>query len=158
MLGALLLGLARGMERVGEQEERGDQVWLFSTEHAGLASAIGMTAQEEAAGNHSSYGGEGVLQTGAVARGVTGAGWAEGPGLAIGKIAAQDGEAIRAESFGQGYEERGLCIRAGSVRKDQAVAVGSLRREEVTADSGFGGVIGEIAGGGRGQDIILNRG
>src|SRR3982751_6476911 len=48
MLGALLLGAARGMERVGEQQESRDEAWFFGAEHAGLASAVGMACEEDA--------------------------------------------------------------------------------------------------------------
>jgi len=127
MLGALLLGLARRMQRVGEQEEGGNWLGVFcglGAEHAGLASAIGVAAEEEAAGNYFFQGGERVLQAGAVAGGVAGAGRAEGSRLAIGEIAAQDGESGGGESFGEGDEQRGLRVGTGAVGEDEGVSVG----------------------------------
>src|SRR5580765_1800640 len=98
MLRALLFGTARRMQRVGQQEQARDQVWLFGAEHAGLASAVRMAAEENAGlfvpgrakiptspkvreewGTQGSFNRcDGVLQTGTVASGVTGARWAEG--------------------------------------------------------------------------------
>jgi hypothetical protein len=48
MLRALLLRLSRGMERIREQQQACYQLWLFGAEHAGLASAVGVAAQEDA--------------------------------------------------------------------------------------------------------------
>ena len=49
MLRALLRGLARRMQWVREQEQGCGDFWLFGAEHAGLASAIRVTAEEDAA-------------------------------------------------------------------------------------------------------------
>jgi hypothetical protein len=59
-----------------------------------------MAAEKEPAGNHFSQGGESILQTCAVAGGVARTGRAEGPRLAIRKIAAQHGKAMGTESLG----------------------------------------------------------
>src|SRR5437660_3859658 len=111
MLRALLLGTARGMERVGEQQETGNQVWFFGAEHAGLASAVGMAAEKNAGlfllvrakiptslrvrekwGAQTVFQrSDRVFQAGTIAGGVAGAGWAEGSCLAVGQIAAEDG-------------------------------------------------------------------
>ena len=110
MLGTLLLGLARGMQRVREQEQARDQVGLgltqFGGEHAGLAAAIGVTAEEELPGlvriniptspnTGEKWGtqvcfkrGDGVSESLTVAGGVAVAGWAEGSDLAEGEISS----------------------------------------------------------------------
>jgi hypothetical protein len=49
---------------------------------------------------HSLHRCDGILQSGAVASGIAGAGWAEGSDLPVGKVAAQDGESGGAEDFG----------------------------------------------------------
>jgi hypothetical protein len=55
-------------------------------------------------------GGDGILQAGAIASGVTGAGWAVGARLAVGQIAAQDRESGGAEGIGQSDEQWGLRV------------------------------------------------
>ena len=44
-LRALLIRLARRMQRVGEQQQRRHQARFFGAEHAGLASTVRMTAE-----------------------------------------------------------------------------------------------------------------
>lgn len=104
MLRALLLGAARRMERVGEQQEGRGQVWLLGAEHAGLASAIGVASEVDAAGQHCSHLCDCVLQACAVADGVAGAGRAKRTRLAKWQIAAEDGEARGGKGLGQGAE------------------------------------------------------
>ena len=55
-------------------------------------------------------GSDGVLQAGAIASGVTGAGWAVGARLAVGQVAAQDRESGAAECIGQSDEQWGLRV------------------------------------------------
>src|SRR5450631_3658485 len=108
MLSALLFGLARGMQRVREQQQGRHQVWLYlrqlGAQHAGLASAVGMASQEEAAGDRSSQGCEGVPKTDAVAGGVARAGRPKRSCLTIRQIAAQHSKGSGAESLGQGHK------------------------------------------------------
>ena len=199
MLGALLLGLARGMQRIGEQQQAGDEigglVGELGAEHAGLASAIGMAGEEDVFvlfrlgriktptlsqrtrqgwGNlcvsiptspktGETWGtlvcverGDCVLQAGSVAGCVAGTGRAIGSGLAVRKIAAQDGESGGGESLGQSNEQRGLGVRAGAVGEDERIAVRSFRRVEESANWRIDGVDGEGADGGFGQGLILN--
>ena len=110
VLGALLLGLARGMERVGEQEQRGDQARLFGAEHAGLASAVGVTAEKNFARHQLFHRGNRVLQPGAIAGGVAGAGGTEGSHLPIREITTQNGEPGGAEGLGERDQQRGLGV------------------------------------------------
>ena len=49
MLRALLLGTARRMERVREQEQACRCVRFFGAEHAALTSAVGMTGEVDSA-------------------------------------------------------------------------------------------------------------
>ena len=205
---ALLLRLARRMQRVGEQEQTSDEagVWLgkLGAEDGALASAVGVAGEEDFAGlrlvtikipvsrrfppnenrvgwatrrdlawriprsrkNGETWGtpdlcdylperGDGVFQAGAVAGGVGGAGRAEGSGLTIGQIAAQDGEPGGAEGFGKSNEQGSLGVRASAVGKDDGVAVGRVGEMEEAADVGLDGGVGECADGSFGQGMIL---
>src|SRR5579871_921053 len=89
MLRALLLGTARGMQRIREQEQAGGEIGFFGAEHAGLTSPIRMAANAYPSRDHFSDGGHCVFQTGAVACGVAGAGRPEGSYLAKREIAAE---------------------------------------------------------------------
>lgn len=156
MLRALLLGAARRMQRVGEQQEGGGEVWLFGAEHARLAPAIGVASEEDATGRELFYSSDCSGETGTVAGGVSGAGRAEGPHLTKGQVTAQHGEAGGGKSFGQRTKERGLCICAGAMGEDQAVAVGIFREVQESADGGIGGWVEKFAYGYFGQGMIVN--
>ncbi len=78
--------------------------------------------------------GDGVFQSGAVAGGVAGTGRAKGSHLAIGQVAAQDGEPGGAESLGQRDQQRSLRAAARTVREDEAAAVGGFRNMQESAD------------------------
>ena len=97
-----------------------------------------------------------VLQSGAVASGVSWAGWAEGSCLAVREVAAEDGIACAGECVGQGAEERGLGVASGAVGEDQSIAVGSFGGVEESAYRGIDGNVSELADGGVGQANILN--
>jgi len=157
MLGSLLFGLARGMQRIREQQQGGNERGIFGAEHAGLATSVRVSSEEETTGAHFSKGGEGVLQPGAVASRIARAGRTEGPRLAIGQIAAKHGKAATAEGFRQRHEKRGCCVRTCAVGQDETIAVGILRRVEKTADLGIDGTVVEFANRSLGQAIILNR-
>jgi hypothetical protein len=61
--------------------------------------------------------------------------------LAEGQVAAEDGEAGLAESFGEGDEERALAVGSGAVGEDKAgprVGAGGLGAMEETADGRIG--------------------
>lgn len=139
MLRALLLGTARGMQRVGEKQEGRGQVRLLGAEHARLASAIGVASEVDATGREFFYSSDCMGKAGTVTGGVSGPGRAEGAHLAKGQVAAQHGEAGGGESFGQGTKEWGLCICAGAMGEDQAVAVRVFREVQESADGGIGG-------------------
>ena len=47
VLRALLLGTARRMERVGQQQQARNQLWFFGAEHAGLTATVGVAAQDD---------------------------------------------------------------------------------------------------------------
>src|SRR5438309_9689817 len=157
MLRALLLRLARRVQRVGKQKQGCGQIPVFRAQHAGLAAAVGVSPQEDSTLNHPSHYCDRILQTGAVAGGVGGAGWAKGSRLAIGKIAAQHSKAVGGESLGERDQQRRLRVRAGPVGEYEGVAVGSFGRVKEAADLGIDGVVSEVADGGFEHRTILNR-
>ena len=157
MLRALLLGAARGMQRVGEQEEGRGQVRLLGAEHASLTAAIGVASEVDAAGQHCSYLCDGVLQARTVDGGVAGAGRAKRTRLAKWQIAAEDGEARRGKGLGQGAEEWCLGVRSGAVSEDHAILVGSFRNVQESTNVWIDGGVGELEDGGQRQGMILNR-
>jgi len=177
MLRALLFGTARGMQRVGQQEQARDQVWLLGAEHTGLAAAVRVPAEEKSSffvlvrakistspnvrekwGTQGCFQRcDGVLQTGTVAGGVAGAGWAQGSRLAIRQITAKHGEAFIGECIRQGAEQRGLGVATGAVGQNEAVAIGCFGDVQESHGVGFNGVVSEFADG-VGQGMILNPG
>jgi len=163
MLRALLLGAARRMKRVGEQYQARDQIGLLGAEHAALAASVGVPAEENLPRTWTRkihqflQCGDGIRQTGAVAGGVAGAGRAEGSRLAVGQIAAEHRVACVGERFGQGAEQWGLGVASRAVRQDHSVAIGRCRDVEKSADRRIDRGVGDLADGGFGQGIILNR-
>ena len=73
-------------------------------------------------------GGDGILQSGAVALGVAGAGRTEGSILTIGQIAAQHDEASGGKSFRQRDQQRSRRVGSGAVGENEGLAVGSFGR------------------------------
>ena len=106
---------------------------------------------------HSVKCGDGVPQSGAVAGGIARSGRAERARLPIRKIAAQDDEAGAGECFGEGNQQRGLRVRARTMREDQGIAIWVVRDVEEAPDVGINCFIGEFANRGCGQEFILNR-
>ena len=82
-----------------------------------------------------------VAQAGAVTLGLSRKRRAEWFRLAKGQIAAEDSIAVRAESFGEGNEQGSVAVAAGTVSKDEGMAVWGLRRVEETADGGIERVV-----------------
>src|SRR5271165_5445836 len=93
MLRAQLLRLARRMQRVGEEQEAVRQFRRGSGQHARLASAVGVAAQEYAALRKLAHGEDRVAKPLAVALRATGAGRAVRRRLAVRQVAAQDEDA-----------------------------------------------------------------
>src|SRR5215472_17316196 len=119
MLRSLLFRTARRVQRVGKQQESWDQIRLFSTEHAGLTSTVGVSTHEYGSvrclarkiptsrntsekwgTHHFSKCGDGVLQAGPVAGSVGGTGRSERARLAEGKITAKNTESSVGKNVG----------------------------------------------------------
>ena len=77
-----------------------------------------MAAEEDFARHHLPHCGDGILQAGAIAGGVGGAGRAVGSGLAVRQVAAQNGESVRSESLCERDQQRGLSVGTGAMRQD----------------------------------------
>src|SRR5215472_3053018 len=157
MLRSLLLRTARGMQRVGKKQEPGGQIRVFGTEHAGLASAVGVAAEEHAgprlvqAGcrgslaflnigqkrgtHHRPQRADGVLQPGTVAGSIGGTGRSEGTCLAEWKVAAQDAESGAGEAVGQCPEQRRLSVSSGSVSEDETLSIWAFGSVKKSPDS-----------------------
>jgi len=127
MLGAELIWLARGMQRIREQKQAGGSLWSFlrklGAKHTRLASAIGMAREKYAAGQILDRR-ERIGKSGAIAFGVPGAGRTVGPILAEGQIAAQHKESRLCEGLRERYQQRCLAIRSGAMGKDKTATVG----------------------------------
>jgi hypothetical protein len=91
VLGPELVGAARRVERVGEQEQSVNQSWLGGGEHGGLASTIRVSAEEESGQAEAAEGLNSGAQTCLILIGTV-AGRSVGAELAEGQIAAKDGE------------------------------------------------------------------
>jgi len=157
MLGSLLFGLARRMQRVRKQQQGRDECGIFSAEHAGLATAVGVASEKETSGDHSSLLRDRVFQAGAVAGGVAGTGRAEWPRLPVRQVAAEHGKAGCGEGLGEGDQQRSLGVAAGAVGQHQGVLIGSFGNVKKSANMGIDGAVDAFEDRGCGQGIILNR-
>src|SRR5260370_26788398 len=110
MLSTHLVGLARRMQRVGEQQQTRDKFRLFGTEHAGLASAVGVSAEGNASGYYFLHRGDGVAQAGTITGRIARAGRSVSPQLAIREVAAQDCESGAGEGVGKCDQQWGCGI------------------------------------------------
>lgn len=145
MLRALLLGFARRVQGIGEQQQSRGNFRIFGAQHARLAAAIRVAAEKNMAWNFLPERGDRILQSFAVVRGIARPGGSPGSRLPKGQIAAQHGESRGAKRFSHGDQQWSLRIPAGAVSQNQAVAVavGRLGNVEESANVGFEGVIDE---------------
>lgn len=157
VLRALLLGLTRRMQRVRKQQQASGEFRLFGTEHARLASTIGMAAEEDAARDLFSKGGNSVLQAGAIARGVARTGRSPGADLSKREIAAEDGESRGRECLCHDDQQRCSSVAACSVGKNDAIAIRLAGNMQKPTDLGVNAVVGEVADSAGGQAIIVER-
>ena len=120
------VGPAGRVQGIGEQEQAGGQGGVFGGEHAGLAAAIGMTAEEDAAGGDFAHGEGGIAQSGAVEGGIAGARRTGGARLPEGEVAPQDEEAGGGKRFGGGQEEGRAGVGAGAMREHERTGGGGV--------------------------------
>jgi len=135
-VGGPSLGRAPGrMERVGEQEQRVRQPGLLGREDAGLAPAVGVAAQEDAAGGSAARQDHRRLETFPVAGRGARPRRAGGRHLAKGEVAAKRGDPVSREGLGYGDQERRVTARAGAVGEDERVPRRRRRHVPVAADT-----------------------
>jgi hypothetical protein len=79
--------------------------------------------------------------------GVAGTGRSERSYLAIGQIAAENGESGLGKCISQRAEQRGLGVATCTVSENQGLTIGSLRDMQESADVGIYGVVDELANG-----------
>lgn len=143
MLRARLVGAARRVKRVGEQEQGLDQAGFGGGEHRGLASSIGMAAEEDAGEIEIAEGLNRGAEAGLILLGAV-VGWPVRAELAEGQIAAKHGNAGLAEGIGEGDQEGRLAVGSCSVGQDNA----SIRRSggamEEARDGRFGVGVAEF--------------
>lgn len=114
VFGAELGRLAGRMERVREERECIGDFGVFRGDHARLAAAVGLTAEIDGARYFLAHLGNGFANEIAILRGRA----------ASGEIEAEDVDAGLGEGFGDGGEERGIVIAAGSVCEREAFSGG----------------------------------
>jgi len=94
MGGAKLVGLARRVQRVREEEQAIDKRSIVGRDHGGLPPAVGVPAKKDpvkwAVGRQSSYSCNRTLQTFAILSAGAGKGWAVRTLLAIRKVTSQN--------------------------------------------------------------------
>lgn len=122
---AELVGLSWRVEGVGEEQEGGGNAGLFAGEEGCLAAAVGVAAEEDAAGEAAGERVDGGEQAGAVAGCGAGRWRTGGPRLAEGEIASERGNAGGGEGLGCGDEEWRAAIGAGAMGEDEAVGTGT---------------------------------
>jgi hypothetical protein len=98
-----------------------------------------MATDEDAAFGFTTNGYDGCAEASLVALGAAARRRAGGAGLAEGQIAAKDGKAGGAESFGQCDEQGSLAVGAGAVRQYQTVRRRLGRAMKKAADGEIGG-------------------
>ena len=100
--------------------------------------------------------GHGVLDAGAVTRGIAGCRRTEGSELTKRQVATQQREPRIGECFRKRAEERSLGVGSCAVSQNDAAAVGSFGSVQKSADRWVEGGVRKFADGGSGQENILN--
>jgi len=134
------VGWALGrVKRIGEQKEGFSYGGVARDEDRGLAAAVGMATDEDAAFGFTTNGYDGCAEASLVALGAAARRRTGGAGLAEGKIAAKNSETGGAESFGQCDEQGSLAVGAGAMRQYQTVRRRLGRAMKKAADGEIGG-------------------
>lgn len=150
--GAEFGGALRRVERVGEEKEAIDQAGFGGGKHRGLAAAVGMATEEDAACGLPAHRRDGGFEALLVPLRTAAGRWTLRTGLAKGQIATEDGPSGVAEGRGEGDEERRVRVGSGTVGEDEGIAGGNGREMEEAAD---GESVGRIVV--EGFDVAHNR-
>ena len=137
MLNAELVLFTRRMQRVGEKQERGDEIGLVGTEDGGLAASVGVSAEKDLAGDEFSHCGNRIAQASAIAFGLAGEGRPEWFCLAKRKIATQNSVAVSAKSLGDRDEKWSVRVASRAMGEDEGVIIWGWRSVEISADGGI---------------------
>jgi hypothetical protein len=121
MSGPQLLGLARRMKRIGEQQKTIDESGLVRSQHGSLTSAIGMSAEKDAAAVLRARLERKLVQTGSVARGIAWSRRARWTLLTIGQIDAQHMDSEHGDRAIHRHQERSVAVRPGAVSENEGI-------------------------------------
>src|SRR5262249_54559080 len=102
---AQLVGLSGWMQRIGKQQQSSSELIVPCSQHAGLASTVGVTAQEDAALYGRAHKSHGPTQTFLVGGRASGKRRTMRTLLAERQVAAQHSKAGLGERAGQGDEQ-----------------------------------------------------
>jgi len=95
---------------------------FLSTQHGGLAAAVGMTAGENAAGDKLAQGRNSVFDALAIAGSFSRSRRTERTGQAKWQIVTQHHETRARKGICQRYQQRSLAIESGAMGENQSVA------------------------------------
>lgn len=121
MGGAELARLSGRVQRVGLQEQAGDQSRLFGDEERRLTTAIGMAAKKEAATATLLQHGQRGAEPSSIADRADRRRRATRARLRERQIAAEDGDAARRKCIRHRDEQRGLRVPSGAMGQNEAV-------------------------------------
>src|SRR5258707_10164623 len=121
MAGAKLRGIARRVKRIGESQKTIRQSRLLGCKHGGLASAIRLTAQENATRsklpNHVDCTAQSCLVFSPAS-----SWWPMRTRLPKRQIAPEHAQASFSKCLGQSHQERRITVATGSVGKNESIA------------------------------------
>lgn len=126
---AELGGFLRRVKRIGEEQEAVGDLRIFGKEHGGLAAAVGMAAEKNAAADLLFDERDGAAQAAAVALGIA-TRRAKAAVNTKGQIEAEHRETGSGESVGDCEEQFRLAIGAGAVSEEECFTVRIGRKVE----------------------------
>src|SRR5262249_53647568 len=109
------------MQRIRQQEQAGDERWLIRGEHARLAAAVGLPAEEDAADTEGPHRRDCGSEPRTIQRRGRPRRWSCTPRLPKGKVAAQDRHPRLGEGDREIDEEPRVGVTAGAMREHEAV-------------------------------------
>ena len=121
MAGAKLGGLARRVKRIGESQQTIRQSRLLGCKHGGLASAIRLTAQENATRSKFPNHVDCTAQSYAVFSSAS-SWWPMRTRLPEWQIAPEHAQSGFSKRLGQRHQERRITVAAGSMGKNESIA------------------------------------
>ena len=114
--------LSRWVQRIGEEHQRVDEVWLVRRQDAGLPAAVRDAGERNPSAAQLPERGDRGFKARAVVDRIRRPRWSCGSSLTKTKIATQDGHASVLKGFRYRNQERRPAVSAGSVRQHHPVA------------------------------------